>query len=159
MSFNDPMPLERARPDRFALVGGAALTLVLHAGLVVLTVFFAARPQPDAAAPEDELIVEYTPAELLAWGEVMPEDGQLPWIANPAPAPEVIRLEFAEPIRLVGVALSGEGAETALDVPSAEAARYEVAAPDLAPGRYRVEWRGMAGDGHVMSGAFSFEVE
>jgi methionine-rich copper-binding protein CopC len=76
-----------------------------------------------------------------------------------AGAPEVIRLEFAGPIRLVGVALSGNGAETALDVPSAGAARFEVATPDLAPGRYRVEWRGMAGDGHVMSGAFSFEVE
>jgi methionine-rich copper-binding protein CopC len=74
-------------------------------------------------------------------------------------APEVIRIEFSEPIRLVGVAISGAGRDAALEVPSAGAARYALEAPDLPAGDYRVEWRGMAGDGHVMTGAFSFAVE
>lgn len=74
-------------------------------------------------------------------------------------SPEVIRIEFADPIRLVGVALSGAGIEADLEVPAGGRARHEVAAPDLSAGSYRVEWRGMAGDGHVMRGGFSFEVE
>ena len=74
-------------------------------------------------------------------------------------APEVILIEFADPIRLVGVSLTGEGRQADLAVPGASAARHEFAAPHLASGLYRVEWRGMAGDGHVMTGAFSFDIE
>jgi methionine-rich copper-binding protein CopC len=28
----------------------------------------------------------------------------------------------------------------------------------LGPGRYTVEWRGLASDGHAMQGSFSFEI-
>ncbi len=74
-------------------------------------------------------------------------------------APPAIRLEFADPVRLVSVALSGPGTDADLAVPAAGAARHEFAVPELSAGSYRVEWRGMAEDGHVMSGAFSFEIE
>ena len=86
--------------------------------------------------------------------ETNPDDG-----AVLTPSPEVIRIEFADPIRLVGVSLSGADTDADLDVPAAAAARHEFGVPELSAGSYRVEWRGMAGDGHVMSGAFSFEVE
>jgi methionine-rich copper-binding protein CopC len=34
----------------------------------------------------------------------------------------------------------------------------EASLPSLGPGRYRVEWRVLSTDGHVVSGAFSFNV-
>ncbi|MGH6689288.1 MAG: copper resistance CopC family protein [Gammaproteobacteria bacterium] len=34
----------------------------------------------------------------------------------------------------------------------------EAPLPSLAPGRYRVEWRVLSTDGHVVSGAFAFSV-
>ncbi len=39
------------------------------------------------------------------------------------------------------------------------AARFELPLPDMGSGTYLIEWRGLAGDGHVMRGTFSFRVD
>ena len=39
------------------------------------------------------------------------------------------------------------------------AARFELPLPDLGSGTYLIEWRGLAGDGHVLRGTFSFRVD
>jgi methionine-rich copper-binding protein CopC len=46
------------------------------------------------------------------------------------------------------LALRTDGALDALEAPL----------PALAPGRYRVEWRVLSTDGHVVSGAFAFGI-
>jgi len=46
------------------------------------------------------------------------------------------------------LALRGEGAVDTLEAPL----------PKLAAGRYRIEWRVLSTDGHVVSGAFAFSV-
>ena len=70
---------------------GIVLTLLAHA--VVLGFALVGSMSEPAAAPSAPVVIE---AELLKWGEIMPKDGQLPWIANPAPAE---KLEEPEPIK------------------------------------------------------------
>lgn len=78
-----------------------------------------------------------------------------------ATAPKTIELAFQQPMRLVAVSLTGSGVDESLDVSGADepVADHELPAPSLAPGAYAVEWRGMAEDGHIMTGTFSFTVE
>lgn len=67
------------------IVGGVLLAAVSHGVLIALLVLATGLTSDTGEALEvDGQIVS---AELLMWGEVMPEDGQLPWIANPEPAP------------------------------------------------------------------------
>lgn len=77
-------PAQRPTPVP-EIVGGVALAAVSHAALIALLVL-ATGLSSDEGTPL-ELDGEIVSAELLMWGEVMPEDGQLPWIANPEPAP------------------------------------------------------------------------
>ena len=77
--------------------------------------------------------------------------------------PETLRLAFAGPMRIVKVVMVHEGPtgthETRLEVPSKAATESLELSPDFAgPGDYRVEWRGLGEDGHVMTGTFSFSV-
>lgn len=73
------------KQDSAGLVFGVALTFVAHAAFVFLLVLVNPMGQSEG---EETILVEVTSTELLMYGEVMPEDGQLPWIANPEQAPE-----------------------------------------------------------------------
>lgn len=78
-----------------------------------------------------------------------------------AAAPETLVLEFNEPVRLTAVTVRGaDGVAHEIDpLPGGFAARFEVAAPELAPGDYDVEWRALSQDTHVIDGAFGFTIE
>lgn len=86
-----------------------------------------------------------------------PSDG-----ATLAAAPDVIEIVFDGAMRLTRVTLEGPSGEAQrlglsdIEVPTPD---YRIAAPTLATGRYTVEWRGMAPDGHVMTGTFAFEID
>lgn len=72
---------------------------------------------------------------------------------------EELKLEFAEPVRLMRVDLSkAEGAPIEIDfIPSiGPGTTYDVAIPELAPGDYRVHWMLMGADGHKVTGSFRF---
>ena len=75
--------------------------------------------------------------------------------------PEMIHMVFDDPMRVtMARLLNANGAEmpmergTGLD-PSLE---FHAEPEPLAPGRYTVEWRGLASDGHPMQGSFSFQI-
>lgn len=87
----------------------------------------------------------------------MPADG-----ATVHGSPEQVGVEFSGMMRITRFELTGpDGAVELQDRPGREPMqRYHVKpAEPLAPGDYEVEWRGMAGDGHMMSGGFGFRVE
>ncbi len=71
-------------PDRIALFFGGALSFVAHAALLFL-LFVATGPAEDET-PET-ISLPIISAEMLMLGDVMPVDGELPWIANPEEAP------------------------------------------------------------------------
>ena len=76
-------------------------------------------------------------------------------------APRVIELTFAGDVRLTSVSLTdATGAAKHLDaVPTAIASRFELAIHEtLAPGDYKVVWRAVGGDTHIVSGEFTFKV-
>ena len=78
-----------------------------------------------------------------------------------AAAPEVIAISFDKPMRVTFIALTGAGGEAfALERTDgmAPVTRFEATPPALPAGSYTVEWRGLAEDGHAMSGRFFFEV-
>lgn len=76
-------------------------------------------------------------------------------------APDELVLEFSEPVTLTAVRVrADDGTEHEVEsLPGDESERFAVTAPELAPGRYRVEWRVLSQDTHVMSGDFAFTVE
>lgn len=78
-------------------------------------------------------------------------------------APDAIGMGFDAPMRITLITLKRADG-TAIDLARTDAMQPVTsfsAQPQspLAPGTYRVEWRGMAEDGHVMTGAFGFRVE
>lgn len=84
----------------------------------------------------------------------VPADG-----ATLAAAPETLRLEFTGPMRITVLKLVGPGGE----VPVARTDGMKPvttleATPDgaMIPGDYRIEWRGMGADGHIMEGSTRF---
>jgi methionine-rich copper-binding protein CopC len=96
---------------------------------------------------------------LLAHSEkdgTTPEDG-----AQLAETPEMIHMVFADPMRVTMARLvNAEGAEMHMErgtglEPSLE---FHAVPEALMPGKYTVEWRGLASDGHAMKGSFSFEI-
>lgn len=98
-----------------------------------------------------------TPA--LAHSDVdatVPENG-----AVLAEAPPRIVLTFVKRIRLTRLRLS-HGDSPAVDIDlgreTSFATRFVVPLPDMGSGLYRIEWRGLSGDGHVMRDAFAFRV-
>ena len=77
-----------------------------------------------------------------------------------AAAPETITLAFSTQVRLTGLSLE-DATGRALDlgaIPTATQQQFVIAAPALAPGAYRVSWRAVGADSHVVSGEFRFEV-
>jgi methionine-rich copper-binding protein CopC len=76
--------------------------------------------------------------------------------------PAVIAMEFDAPMRITLVSLTeatGGEVELAPVTGPRPATRFEATPPPLGPGDYRVDWRGLAEDGHPMEGGFSFTVE
>lgn len=78
-----------------------------------------------------------------------------------ATAPTEIMLSFAKKIRLTRVALVGASGTEDLDLShvSAFETEYTLTATAIDAGDYTVEWRGLGGDGHPLSGTFSYTVE
>ena len=75
-------------------------------------------------------------------------------------APEVIALSFSTEVRLTGLSLE-DADGTAIDlgsIPTATQQEFEIPAPVLRPGAYRVTWRAVGADSHIVSGEFRFEV-
>lgn len=73
-------------------------------------------------------------------------------------APKHLELQFAHDLRLTSVSLRrGKGTVALKPLPEA-ASTHRLPLPPLGPGEYAAEWRGMATDGHVMSGVVRFSV-
>jgi methionine-rich copper-binding protein CopC len=80
--------------------------------------------------------------------------------ASVAP-PKTIELSFGDEVRLTAVALTDAGgvAKHLDDVPSAVGTEFTLAVHEpLAPGAYKVVWRAVGGDTHIVSGEFAFTV-
>ena len=74
---------------------------------------------------------------------------------------EMLRIAFDAPMRVIAAALTRDGAEVAIERETGMEpveAFHAVPAETLAPGTYRLDWRGMAADGHPMQGGFGFTV-
>jgi copper resistance protein C len=87
----------------------------------------------------------------------VPEDG-----ATVQGSPESIGVEFDGQMRITQFEVTGPDGQIELaDGPGSDPTREYVVKPAAAlkAGRYQVSWRGLARDGHMMSGSFSFTVE
>ncbi|MEM6440130.1 MAG: copper resistance CopC family protein [Pseudomonadota bacterium] len=75
--------------------------------------------------------------------------------------PAEIGMDFDTPIRITMARLTGaDGVEARLERSDGmrPTTRFRATPVELAPGIWRLEWRGLAEDGHVMQGAFGFEI-
>ena len=76
-------------------------------------------------------------------------------------AVDVIEMRFDGPMRVTAVKLTRDGEAVDLDrktgMEPVQTFRAMPAA-ELSPGAYKVEWRGLSKDGHVMQGSFGFTV-
>ena len=76
-------------------------------------------------------------------------------------APKTVELAFGGDVRLTAVSLTdSSGAAKHVDaVPTAIAKQFSLAVHEpLAPGAYKVVWRAVGGDTHIISGEFGFTV-
>lgn len=79
-----------------------------------------------------------------------------------ARAPAQIVLSFAKRIRLTKVRVHrGDSAPADLDLTRHKgfATRFAIPLPGGSRGHYRIEWRGLSSDGHIMRGRFAFRVK
>ena len=101
---------------------------ILLTGLLVLAITPAlAHSGLDTTAPEDGTVLTGAPLQII--------------------------LTFAKPIRLTRILLThGDQAPTDLDLGDQKsfATRFVVPLTDMGSGIYRIEWRGLSGDGHTM---------
>jgi copper resistance protein C len=87
----------------------------------------------------------------------MPEDGAT---LRANEAPDQIELRFGHPLRITQVVLeAAEGDKQRLATSGGVRAEHTFELPQLRSGRYSVQWRGIASDGHVMSGSIEFRVK
>ncbi|MCY4590445.1 MAG: copper resistance protein CopC [Alphaproteobacteria bacterium] len=89
----------------------------------------------DTTVPADGAVLDRTPAQVV--------------------------LTFANGLRLTRVLLShNDGPEIEVDPGSQTGfgTRFELAIEDRGSGRYRIEWRGLSADGHVMKNTLEFRV-
>lgn len=105
------------------------------------------------------LMLALSPSLMAHEGEMgtIPEDG-----TTVQGTPGEIGIYFDGPMRITQFDVTGPDGRVRLQGgPGSEPTEdYRVApADELAPGRYQVSWRGLARDGHMMSGGFSFTVE
>ncbi len=78
-----------------------------------------------------------------------------------AETPPTIGMTFDEPMRITLIVLTDQdGTEHALERSDDMQLVTDFAArpTTLSPGRYTVDWRGLAEDGHPMQGSFAFEI-
>jgi len=76
-------------------------------------------------------------------------------------APRAIELQFEGEVRLTSLALTdAAGAAKHLDaVPTAVGSKFALGVHEpLAPGVYKVVWRAVGGDTHIITGEFGFTV-
>ena len=76
-------------------------------------------------------------------------------------APQALELTFSGDVRLTSVTLTDSaGAGKHLDtVPAAVASTFSLGIHEsLAPGAYKVVWRAVGGDTHIITGEFGFTV-
>lgn len=79
-----------------------------------------------------------------------------------AQAPPHIVLTFAKRIRLTRVRMThdaGDAIDLDLGEQTAFATRFKLPLKDMGSGLYRIEWRGLSGDGHAMRKTFAFRVQ
>jgi outer membrane biosynthesis protein TonB len=69
------------QPSALAFIGGVLATLLFHGAMVVGYIYL--HEGRVEAAQDDSSLMEFEAVELLMWGEVMPDPGELPIIANP----------------------------------------------------------------------------
>ena len=72
-----------------------------------------------------------------------------------------LTMRFDDPMRIIAATLTSDGVEVGIEPETGMDPVTEwraVPADDLSPGTYRLEWRGMAEDGHPMQGGFGFTV-
>ena len=77
-------------------------------------------------------------------------------------SPAKIGIEFDGAMRITQFDVTGSGGSVRLARPPGNEPtnRYIVEPEEALPtGDYQVRWRGLAGDGHMMSGGFAFSVE
>ncbi|KPB02677.1 hypothetical protein SU32_02790 [Ahrensia marina] len=72
-------------------------------------------------------------------------------------------MNFKSPARILKVvmthSLDGTSRETRLDLPTRKAIKKIEFTPEfMGAGEYKIEWRALGTDGHVIKGDFSFEV-
>ena len=85
----------------------------------------------------------------------------LPAADTSVPAPKTIDLTFGGDVRLTAVSLTdAAGAAKHLDaVPAVTGSKFSIVVHEpLAPGAYKVVWRAVGGDTHIVSGEFAFTV-
>lgn len=78
-----------------------------------------------------------------------------------AAAPKQVMLHFSEPTRLTAVTLQKDGDknETAVSgLPKEAAAEVTLPVSITGPGAYKLSWRAVGPDNHVMSGSIQFTV-
>ncbi|MCR9148072.1 MAG: copper resistance protein CopC [Rhodobacteraceae bacterium] len=76
-------------------------------------------------------------------------------------APSQIAMQFDMPLRVTLITLTDQDG-TAHDLTRSDdmqpVSDFTATPADLPPGRYTVDWRGLADDGHPMQGRFHFEI-
>jgi methionine-rich copper-binding protein CopC len=114
---------------------GSARTVVLAAALVLAAASARAHSEKEAVVPAADATLAETPSEIA--------------------------MTFDQPMRIARITLTdADGRRFELERGDGmQPVRAFSAAPEaLPPGDYTVEWRGLASDGHTMSGAWSFRV-
>jgi copper transport protein len=75
-------------------------------------------------------------------------------------SPPTATLVFAEPVTMTAVKIESAGGvkATLQPLPAGPTAELSVSLPTLVPGRYKMSWRAVSDDGHIMSGEIHFSV-
>jgi len=77
-----------------------------------------------------------------------------------AEMPAEIMLHFSEATKLTAVSIVKEGSKDkqVLKLPSDASTMQMIAAPNLTPGVYVIDWRGVSDDTHIVQGTVKFTV-
>jgi methionine-rich copper-binding protein CopC len=77
-----------------------------------------------------------------------------------SPSPPSINFNFGHKTKLVKVNLISTDQEKSLpvDISLPNAKTFSISLPALKPGSYQVNWSSLSGDGHAVTGTFSFTI-